>query len=63
MEKGDPARAKELLEKTDDSVRDIAERCGYNSSKQLILNFTKLTGITPGEYKKAHAAGEEGTSE
>ena len=56
-------RAKELLENTDCSVRDIAEMCGYNSSKQLILNFTKLTGITPGEYKKAPAAGEEGTPE
>lgn len=45
-------KAKQLLENTELTVKDIAERCGYNSSKQLIANFTKEMSITPGEYRK-----------
>ncbi len=45
-------RAKQLLVETDLTVKDIAERCGYNSSKQLIVNFTKDTGLSPTEYRK-----------
>ena len=51
-------RAKELLVETDLTVKDIAERCGYNSSKQLIVNFTKDTGLSPTEYRRR--AGEAG---
>ena len=45
-------RAKELLTRTDLSVKDIAAKCGYNSSKQLIMNFSRATGTTPSEYRK-----------
>ncbi len=45
-------KARELLTETCMAVKDIATRCGYNSSKQLIVNFSKLTGITPTEYRK-----------
>ena len=47
-------RAKELLTETEMTVKEIAIRCGYNSSKQLIANFTKVTGIAPTEYRKCH---------
>ncbi len=33
-------RAKELLVETRMTVKDIAAKCGYNSSKQFIVNFT-----------------------
>lgn len=45
-------KARDLLENTDLAVKEIAEKCGYNSSKQLIENFTKIVGITPVEYRK-----------
>ncbi|MBO5069293.1 MAG: helix-turn-helix domain-containing protein [Roseburia sp.] len=47
-------KAKELLMETEMTVKEIAEKCGYNSSKQLIVNFTKMTGIAPTEYRKCH---------
>lgn len=47
-------RAKELLLETELTIKDIAFRCGYNSSKQLIVNFTKVTGVSPTEYRKHH---------
>ena len=47
-------RAMELLTRTEMTVKDIADRCGYNSSKQFIVNFSKITGVTPIEYRKSH---------
>lgn len=45
-------KAKELLTETNMLIKDISEKCGYNSSKQFIVNFTKMTGISPTEYRK-----------
>lgn len=52
-------RARQLLNDTDMTVKDIAQKCGYNSSKQLITNFTKEMGITPTEYRKQNKSLEE----
>lgn len=43
-------RAKELLAKTDLSVRDVAETCGYQNNYFIRL-FKKSTGVTPGEFR------------
>lgn len=44
--------AKEMLLETDDSVGLIAERCGFDSLPHFHRTFKRLTGQTPGEYKK-----------
>lgn len=43
--------AKQLLKQTDDSIMEIALRCGFNSHSHLTQQFRKLTGITPSRYR------------
>ncbi len=45
--------AKTLLETTDDSIKKIAEKIGYDSY-QFSSIFKKKVGITPTEYRKFH---------
>ncbi|MCA0757712.1 AraC family transcriptional regulator [Paenibacillus sp. N4] len=45
-------RAKELLIETEDSIADIAGRCGFESVPHFHRMFKKLTGMTPAHYKK-----------
>lgn len=45
-------KAKQLLENTEMSVRKIAIAAGYSGDMHFIRHFKKMTGITPGEYKK-----------
>ncbi|MCG8502698.1 MAG: AraC family transcriptional regulator [Firmicutes bacterium] len=45
-------KAKELLEKGDLSIKDIAKQTGYYSSIAFIRVFKKYEGITPGNFKK-----------
>ncbi len=46
------SQAKRLLENTDMSVEDVAERVGYTEGKNFIRVFKKMLGITPKEYKQ-----------
>lgn len=46
-------RALELL-KEDHSVKDIAQRLGYNSPQYFIKIFKEIYGVTPYQYKKEH---------
>ncbi len=46
------ACAKELLEKTDDPVFDIAQRCGFESDGYFMRQFRKRTGMTPTAYRR-----------
>lgn len=46
-------RALELL-KEDYSVKEIAQRLGYNSPQYFIKIFKEIYGMTPYQYKKAH---------
>ncbi len=46
-------RALELL-KEDQSVKDIAQRLGYNSPQYFIKIFKEIYGLTPYQYKKDH---------
>lgn len=43
---------KTLLHETDFSLEEIAWRCGYPSANYLCAQFKRITGMTPGEYRK-----------
>ncbi|MDF2960173.1 MAG: transcriptional regulator, AraC family [Paenibacillus sp.] len=45
-------RAKELLKTTSLPVQDVAGRIGYANTMTFIRAFKKMTGTTPGEYRK-----------
>jgi AraC-like DNA-binding protein len=46
-------KAKELLTRTDEPVKSIAGKVGYNL-KSLEKQFKKLTGVSPYEWRKKH---------
>lgn len=48
------SHAKKQLLTTDDTIQRIAERVGYQHSFSFIRLFKKLTGMTPGDYRKVN---------
>jgi transcriptional regulator GlxA family with amidase domain len=50
------ARAKELLETTDQAMDLVADRCGLGTAGNLRIHFARTVGISPGEYRRAHRA-------
>lgn len=44
-------RAVELLKDTDMSIKEIAEKVGYNNLNYFYKNFKAVTGITPKTFK------------
>lgn len=44
--------AKKLLTSTDMLVSEIADELGYNQVYHFIRQFKKITGITPGAFRK-----------
>ncbi|MDR2054144.1 MAG: AraC family transcriptional regulator [Treponema sp.] len=47
------SRAKQFLRTTNAILDEIAEWSGFLNSKTLIYNFRRLTGMTPGAYRRA----------
>ncbi len=45
--------AKKLLRETDLSVRVIAERIGYTTTRGFLSAFSKYQGMTPSEYRRS----------
>lgn len=45
-------RAKRLLSSTNLTIKEIAERCGYESEYNFMKQFKTKTGQTPTEYRK-----------
>jgi LacI family transcriptional regulator len=45
--------AKRLLSETLAKLHEISSACGFNSEARLVIVFTRQTGMTPGEYRKA----------
>ncbi len=48
--------AKRLLLETRKPLHEIASLCGCSDASRLVTLFKKLTGVTPGQYRKAKAA-------
>ena len=46
--------AKELLEKTDLKIYDIAEKVGYNNTRYFSELFQRICGKTPSQYRASH---------
>ncbi|MGC3958467.1 MAG: DNA-binding transcriptional regulator [Verrucomicrobiota bacterium] len=47
------ARIKQLLAETNFTLEQIAERCGIEHAEYLSVMFKRLTGSTPGEYRRS----------
>lgn len=47
------ARARHLLGDTDQPIKAIAGRLGYQDVFFFTRQFTKHVGVTPGEYRKS----------
>ena len=47
--------AKELLERGDMNVREVAARVGYRSANYFSRVFHRITGTTPSEYERRTA--------
>ncbi len=46
------ACAKELLERTEDAVAEISQRCGFESDVYFMRQFKRRTGMTPTAYRR-----------
>ena len=46
------SRAQYLLRNTSDSIDSILFRCGFNNIQHFYKCFKKITGMTPGEFRK-----------
>jgi LacI family transcriptional regulator len=51
-------QAKELLADTDLKMLQVARRLGFSNSQRLALVFRKITGMTPGAYRRQSRLGE-----
>jgi transcriptional regulator GlxA family with amidase domain len=51
------ARARELLETTDQTIDRIAGQCGFGSAQSLRVHFTRISQTTPYRYRQAFDAG------
>ena len=51
--------AKELLEMTDLTIRDISTRAGYYDSGSFIRRFKQVTGETPAQYRRGRSLKNE----
>jgi AraC-like DNA-binding protein len=49
-------RAEECMLETDASLSDIAQRCGFTDHAHLCKHFRKITGRTPGSWRRARRA-------
>lgn len=47
-------RAAQMLTQTQDSVSDIAQRCGFQDVSYFTKTFRELRGCAPSEYRKSH---------
>lgn len=47
------ARARDLLETTNDTVERIAEQCGFGSAQSLRVHFTRINQTSPYRYRQA----------
>ncbi|HTI99279.1 MAG TPA: XylR family transcriptional regulator [Dongiaceae bacterium] len=48
------SRLKQLLVETDFTLERIAESCGFTHPEYMSVLFKRLSGLTPGEYRRKH---------
>ncbi|RKN70685.1 helix-turn-helix domain-containing protein [Paenibacillus ginsengarvi] len=48
-------KAKELLAKSNDPIREVATRVGYVNVTSFIRMFKKMTGLTPSDYRRSES--------
>ena len=48
-------KAKNLLQTTRSSIKDISIRCGYTDSNYFARVFRRVTGVTPSEYRQTRS--------
>lgn len=53
-------KAKEILEITDEPVKAVAAKVGYDVSN-LVKQFKKITGMAPLEWRKKHSGNKKYT--
>ena len=46
-------RAQELLRDDERSIAEIAHAAGFSSQSHLTANFRKVTGLTPGRFRRS----------
>lgn len=51
-------RARDLLRLSNMPLKNIAEQCGYSNEGYFCTAFKKLTGMTPGEFRKPNPSRE-----
>lgn len=51
------AEARKLLENTAQPVKEIVFACGYSDVSSFSRTFSRLVGLSPGEYRKRHFMG------
>ena len=47
-------KARMLLKSTHKHIIDIALECGFSNEHSLILNFKKVYGLTPTQYRRSN---------
>ncbi|RMD78894.1 MAG: AraC family transcriptional regulator [Lentisphaerae bacterium] len=55
--------ARLALVETGDSIRDIAEACGFSNVEVFCRTFRQAMGITPGQYRKRYRGPQRLTAE
>ena len=56
-------RARDLLENTDQTIREISTLVGYYDAGSFIRRFKQVTGETPLQYRRTRRPGKENTHE
>ena len=56
-------RARDLLENTDQTIREISTLVGYYDAGSFIRRFKQVTGETPLQYRRTRRPGKESTNE
>ena len=56
-------RARDLLENTDQTIREISTLVGYYDAGSFIRRFKQVTGETPLQYRRTRRPGKESTHE
>ncbi|SJZ84995.1 helix-turn-helix domain-containing protein [Consotaella salsifontis] len=46
------SRAMRALRKSEESITDVAFACGFNDSNYFSYSFSKMTGMSPSEYRR-----------